>query len=264
MLISYLSQEMDARRDMPWWVQEAGGNWSALAPGEHRRGGTPQDPDRTYDDASAACILVNNAADQATIASIEEISSRSGTARCGPTSTGCSTFEGRGGGHDSQGVPSSSRVPSSPSHRHRTPRLRDDEGRDCQLHCRSGGHAGEKGIRVNAVARADLDAAHSSTLPVERSRTRKRHAAGAGRSAGGAGRCLRASGLGRGQLHLRRRHPGDGRKADAVTRQAPLSHCQGHGRSTEADSSTALRPGQGILSSELSAPDLNSAQTNAF
>ena len=76
----------------------------------------------------------------------------------------------------------------------------------------------EKGIRVNAVAPGPIwTPLIPSTLPCRKGRKlRKRYTARAGRPAGRARRRLRAAGLRRGQLHLGRRHPRDGWKADAV------------------------------------------------
>ena len=217
-LISYLSEESDAR-ETARWVEEAGRN-AVLLPGDiGDEAHCLTLVERAMTEFGRLDILVNNAAHQASIDSIEEITSEEWdrTMRTNLYAmfylckAAVPVMQPGSAIINTSSIQSKSPTPGAP-------RLRNDQGGDFQLYCRprrdagGEGHPGER-----RRARADLDAAHPLDAACREGRElRKRYTARAGRPASRARRRLRAAGLRRGQLHLGRRYPGDGRKADAV------------------------------------------------
>ena len=145
MLISYLSEENDAR-ETARWVEEAG-RTAVLVPGDigdeaHCRSLV----ERAMTEFGRLDILVNNAAHQATIDSIEEISSEEWDRTMRTNLYGdVLPLQGRGAGHAARERHHQHQLDPVEVADTRTPCLCNDQGRDCQLHCRTGGDAGGEG-----------------------------------------------------------------------------------------------------------------------
>lgn len=220
-LISYLSEDEDAR-ETARWIEDAG-RTAVLVPGDIG--------EETRCKAVVECamsafgrldILVNNAAHQANIDSLEEITSDEWR-RTMRTNLDAMFYLCKAAVPVTQ--PGSAIInTSSIQSKSPTPELlayATTKGAISNFTADLAAMLAEKGIRGECRrARTDLDAAHSLDTSCREGRElRQRYPPWARRSASRTRRRLHFVGVRRGQLHLGRRATGHRWKADAVTNQ---------------------------------------------